>query len=75
MTLCPWKIAPSSTTSVFDVIVPSTLPPRFSSVRPFTTMLPLNRPATETFWALMSASTDDCGESMTSPSAFTWPLI
>ena len=31
MMLCPWKMPPSSTTRVFDVMLPSTRPPRASS--------------------------------------------
>ena len=74
MMLCPWKTPPSSTTSVFDVMLPSIRPPRARCALPFTTMLPLNRPATLTFCARMSASTWLCGESATSPSALIWPL-
>ena len=43
MMLCPWKMPPSSTTSVFDVMLPSIRPPRARCALPFTTMLPLKR--------------------------------
>ena len=75
----PVNTAPSAITSDFDVIFPSTLPPRASSALPATTMLPLNLPATVTFWAWISASTWLFGESDTSPSAeilpLTWPSM
>ena len=49
-------------------------PPRARCAFPFTAMLPLKRPATETFCARMSASTWLCGESVTSPSALICPF-
>ena len=70
----PLEDPPSSTTSVFEVMSPSTRPPRASSARPLTVIVPLNLPATTTFCARMSASTWLCGESRTSPSALICPF-
>src|SRR6266511_2475652 len=72
MLSCPSNQAPSATTRPWQVMLPSTLAPSASSARFFTTMLPLNRPATVTLRAWMSSAALP-GERITSPSAVIVP--